>query len=71
MIDISTLTESDRGREVRYRCPNVVELGHIKAWNSRFIFVRYHTRIENGVASARIGHTNEATDPQDLDWSDA
>ncbi len=67
MIELSKLTETDKGREVRYevrhgqpgeaystRC----EYGNISSWNSRYVFVRYSH-----------GDTAAATNPEDLEFT--
>jgi hypothetical protein len=42
MIDISKLTDEDKGREVVYESPDGKrEFGHISSWNGRFVFVKY------------------------------
>lgn len=43
MIDITSLTESDRGRQVVYQSrPNTpFEEGEITSWNDHYVFVRY------------------------------
>jgi hypothetical protein len=59
MIEISKLTERDKGREVvyGYRDPEM-EFGIISSWNERFIFVKY-----NG------NQQSQATKPEDLRFS--
>lgn len=70
MIDISTLNEESKQREVVYRSFGKREYGQITSWNDRFIFVRYHLVIEdNGNRRPRFGHTSEATDPRDLEFT--
>lgn len=58
MIDISKLTEADKGRGVVYRAASgdKGEDGVISSWNERYIFVRYSI---SGVA---------ATLPEDLEF---
>ncbi|MDR2095752.1 MAG: hypothetical protein LBP76_09585 [Treponema sp.] len=59
MIDISKLTENDRGREVVFDFRGSErEFGIISSWNERFIFVKY-----NG------SQQSQATDPMSLRWS--
>ncbi len=42
MIDINELTDSDVGRWVKYQAPHgAVEMGRIKSWNDKFVFVCY------------------------------
>ncbi|GMO33951.1 MAG: hypothetical protein Ta2B_14450 [Termitinemataceae bacterium] len=41
MIDISKLTEKDKGRAVTFELSEVRENGFISSWNDRFIFVKY------------------------------
>jgi hypothetical protein len=71
MIDITTLTEADKGREVRYTAWGEIQYGHITSWNDGFIFVRYHhhINIESQVQTARHGTTSEATRPEDLEFT--
>jgi hypothetical protein len=72
MIDISRLTDSDKGRQVQYRAYGKVEFGNITSWNEQFIFVRYHTVVEghppNQRSRPRTGSTSEATAPTDLEF---
>lgn len=69
MIRITELREADRGREVIYRTHGAVEYGRLQSWNHLFIFVRYHLRVtEDGRQTARYGETNEATNPEDLEF---
>lgn len=72
MIDISTLTEADKGREVAYDSIAKTEYGRITSWNKRFIFVRYHTVVPKHpgrAVMARTGETSEATSPEDLEFA--
>ena len=70
MIEIKTLTESDKQREVIYTTHGGHEFGRITSWNDRFIFVRYHLKVfDDGIPVARTGITSEATRPEDLEWS--
>lgn len=59
MINISDLTESDKGRSVRYTSfiGAPVEVGRIKTWNDKWIFVWYGS-----------GDTATATNPNDLEF---
>jgi hypothetical protein len=59
MIEISKLTENDRGREVVFDSQGPeMEFGIISSWNKRFIFVKY-----NG------SQQSQATAPGALRWS--
>jgi hypothetical protein len=59
MIEISKLTEEDKGREVAFDSPGSKrEFGIISSWNERFIFVKY-----NGLQQS------QATRPEDLRFS--
>lgn len=69
MIDIKQLTESDRGRRVRYSASHITEWGTIRRWNDRYIFVLYTKRQFNGGQVVdRTGSTAEATDPRNLEF---
>lgn len=68
MIDITALTESDKGREVRYRTFGRIEYGKITSWNDMYVFVRYHTVIEDSISRPRAGSTSEATGPDALEF---
>ena len=69
MIDITKLTEADKGRAVTYSSFRRREFGRITSWNDKFIFVRYHlVKWDNGNEFVRTGDTSEATDPFDLAW---
>lgn len=69
MINIAALTESDKGRAVRYTASggDKIENGKITSWNWRYIFVRYYEQIKP-THRLRTGETSEATDPKDLEW---
>lgn len=72
MIEIASLTEADKGREVRYNLKNFKAHGYgkITSWNEHFIFVRYHLAVSaKGVRSPRYGDTSEATSPEDLEFT--
>ena len=77
-MDINKLTESDKGREVKYKTPGGTEWGLITSWNERFVFVRYHTRLldepnpvtGHPIIFHRNGCTSEATRPEDLEFCD-
>jgi hypothetical protein len=58
MIEISKLTEKDKGREVVFDNGWKSEFGTISSWNERFIFVKYNGS-QNG----------KATRPEDLRFS--
>lgn len=75
MIEVSKLTAADTGREVRYqdRSGRIQELGTIEAWNSNWVFVRYHTKRVHETVSGwrempRHGSNSEATNPRDLEF---
>lgn len=69
-IAIADLKATDVGREVRYTSfhKDKVEVGRITSWNDKYVFVRYHHQIKP-ILRARYGMTSEATDPQDLEFS--
>lgn len=67
MIDIDELDPSDIGRWVKYRGFAHSEIGRIKSWNDRFIFVVYHC---NEDWSNYDYYTGAATDPRDLEFID-
>jgi len=69
MIDINSLSESDKGRGVIYtsRLGDRVEVGRITSWNERYIFVRYHQQILP-VRQPRFGDTSEATPAECLEF---
>lgn len=69
-IDISTLTEADKGREVRYTDDHdMVEWGRIVRWDHEYIWVLYHTRqYRKGEKTERLGKTAEATHPRNLEF---
>lgn len=57
MIDISKLTEEDKGRNVTYHrefCKR--EYGKLSSWNAQVIFVRFK------------GPTGEACEPEDVSF---
>ena len=61
MLDIYSLTSSDKGSSVVYTpfegCDEgLLEYGHITSWNDKFIFVDYGDSCGRG----------KATSPQDL-----
>lgn len=69
MIDITKLTEADKGKIVSYipghangnRSHPDVEHGNISSWNDKVIFVRY---VRRGIPQL----TAAATSPEDLVW---
>jgi hypothetical protein len=71
LIDISKLTDADKGRPVTYHSHHSMEHGRITSWNDKFIFVRYHEKIDLSSLphrrTPRTGETSEATDPKDLE----
>jgi hypothetical protein len=59
MIEISKLTENDKGREVAFNSQGPErEFGIISSWNERFIFVKYNSSQQS-----------QATRPEDLRFS--
>lgn len=66
MINIEQLKESDTGRWVKYtNSAGMSEIGRIKSWNERFVFVVYKC---GGEWSCFTAFTGQATKPEDLDW---
>jgi hypothetical protein len=67
MIEIANLTSADCGRWVRYRdrFESKPDLGRIKSWNSKFIFVVYRCA---GNWDDFENYTGVATDPSDLEF---
>jgi len=60
MIDTKELTESDKGKEVRYTSygREIVEYGVITSWNDQYVFVEY------------LGERHsKATDPRTLEFT--
>lgn len=59
MIDITQLTEFDKGRGVVYRSMggDKIEDGVISSWNDKFVFVVYSGSRQSA-----------ATRPEDLEW---
>ena len=53
MIDIAKLKKSDIGRWVIY-CGNdgETEIGRLKSWNNKYIFVVYRDRFEDSTGMA-------------------
>ena len=64
-LEIKDLTEKDKGRYVYYKSFDGFELGIIKSWNDKYIFVVYP-----GNNDSKKDHydkyTATATDPKDL-----
>ncbi len=57
MIDISKLSESDKGRKVRYHrefCKE--EVGELSSWNGKYVFVRFK------------GPNGESCEPEDVSF---
>ena len=68
MIDIKKLTEKDVGRYVFYRKVSTLqEMGKIKNWNDKFIFVVYKC---NNEWDRFQDFTAQATNPEDLFFYD-
>lgn len=63
MIDISKLTEEDFGKKVIYKN----EIGFIKGWNSKWIFVVYCDFSKHNCEHWQ-NFTAAATDPNDLSF---
>ncbi len=65
MIELAKLTPADCGRWVRYhdRFDSKPEIGRIKSWNTKFIFVVYRCA---GNWDDFANYTGAATDPSDL-----
>ena len=66
MIDIEKLIESDIGRWVKYtNSAGMSEVGKIKSWNERFVFVVYKC---DGEWFRFKDFTGQATKPEDLEF---
>jgi hypothetical protein len=64
MIHINELGAGHVGRWVEYRsCAGEIEIGKIKSWTYKAVFVVYHC---NGEWHRFSEFTAEATDPRDL-----
>jgi hypothetical protein len=63
MIDISSITEADRGRWVIYSKGPRTNRGRILRWNSRFIFVVFWC---NDKWDEYENYTAAATRPEDV-----
>jgi hypothetical protein len=72
MIELDTLTEQDKGREVIYRSSfgDKTERGVISSWNAHYIFVRYerYGYVLRG-EEPRLQETGAATSPEDLTFA--
>lgn len=72
MIEISSLTEKDKEREVLYEDYGQFEWGRITSWNEKYVFVRYHARqwknMPHGEKAPLTGTTSQATRPEDLEF---
>ena len=69
MIHLPDLTPADVGRWVVYkdRFDSKPDVGRIKSWNQKFIFIVYRC---DGNWDQFEKYTGVATDPADLDWKD-
>ena len=69
MVDIKKLTEDDIGKWVSYtgHPGGGIEIGKIKSWNDKFIFVVYKCANEWGRFK---GYTAAATKPEDLEFTE-
>ena len=65
MIDIEKLTSEDIGRWVIYSNSGYFEIGKIKFWNFKYVFVVY--KCDNNWENF-ILYTATATAPKDLDF---
>jgi hypothetical protein len=63
MINIKKLTEKDFGEWVIYKVPHKTEIGRIKSWNEKYIFVVY--KCNNDWKHFEL-YTGCATNPKDL-----
>jgi len=63
MIEISKLTDDDKGRSVEYNPGYRIEHGIISSWNEVYIFVRYV------LPGGNVNTTAAATKPEDLRFS--
>ena len=68
MIDIKKLVEEDKGTTVWYKSFDGFEMGILKSWNDKYIFVVYpagnYSKIDH-----YENYTAAATKPEDLFWS--
>ena len=68
MIEISKLTKGDVGKWVKYTDFSKTEIGKIKSWNNKFIFVVYSCNYDwNNFRN----YTAAATSPEDLLFCEA
>ena len=67
MIEITNLIPTDRGRWVQYRdrFDSKLDLGRIKSWNEKFIFVVYRCA---GNWDDFENYTGVSTDPSNLNF---
>lgn len=66
MIDIDLLTDESVGRWAVYTAPHgAKEVGRIKSWNDKFIFVVYKCANE---WDRFQDYTGQATKPEDLNF---
>lgn len=68
MIDIKSITKDDIGKWVKYTNFSKTEIGKIKSWNDKFIFVVYSCA---GNWNKFEDYTAAATSPEDLVFSKA
>ena len=66
MIDIKHLTLPCIGKWVLYTSGDKKEIGMIKSWNDKVVFVVYHC---NNDWNNYIDYTGCATDPKDLEFT--
>lgn len=64
MIDIKKLTKKDRGRYVKYTDFRGDDIGRIKSWNDKYIFVVYQRPGKD--LNFYEHYTAIATNPEDL-----
>lgn len=69
MVDIRKLTEKDIGKWVSYTGypSGEIEIGKIKSWNDKYIFVVYRCANEWGRFKE---YTGVATRPEDLKFTE-
>lgn len=65
MIDITKLTENEKGQYVVYSKNNEHKKGRIKSWNEKSIFVVYNCDDD---WENYTDYTAEATRPEDLSF---
>jgi len=66
MIEINKLTEKDIGKWVIYRNYNKEEVGRIKSWNKKYIFVVYKCNYD---WENFKNYTGNSTSPEDLEFA--